>query len=166
MTYTKIRHSLAILVSILLTLCLSCTLAFASSRKLVSKSVSGSFWTLNMLKYSFTATAGITYNGNTIIQQSDLSFSAIKCWSDSTAALGTISPRQSRKYLSNGNAVYVVTVRRNAQGFYQDDIDYTLTYRASDPGNPYSIEHGKTEESILILVDVDVGEPYNVKYFE
>nr|CDL65559.1 unnamed protein product [uncultured bacterium] len=161
-SFKKISYTI---LSIFTILCLCIMPTYGASRKLINKSISGSFWTSNMLKYSFTATAGVTYNGSTITQQSDLSFGNIRCWSDTTAAMGVISPRQSRKYLSNGTAVYVVTVRRNAQGYYQDEIDYTLTYRASDPGTPYSLGE-EQEKNIMILVDVDVGEPYNIQYFK
>lgn len=159
----KLRKISAIFVSIILILCLASTMAFASSRKLITKNVSGSFWINGNFSYSFNATAGITYQGSSILGQSDLSFSSMKVTSNVPGVVGTIIPKQSRKYISGTSAVYVVTVSRNATGVYVDKIDYTLTYRASDAGKPYSL--GENEEP-MFLVDIEVGEPYDIQYFE
>ncbi len=60
------------------------------------------------------------------------------------------------------SAKYVVTLTRNIYGYYSDKIDYTLTYRVSDNGTPYSM---KDNTEPLILVDVEIGEPYDIKYY-
>ncbi|EFP61738.1 hypothetical protein HMPREF0983_01584 [Erysipelotrichaceae bacterium 3_1_53] len=46
---------------------------------------------------------------------------------------------------------------RNAMGVYMDKVDYTLKYKTTDSGTPYSLD----EESLL-LTSVDVSEPYDV----
>ena len=72
---------------------------------------------------------------------------------------GSIVPRQSSKYFTSSSATYVVTVTRNAYGMYADKVDYTLIYRPSDPGTPYSLNQDKQEFEVEIVE----GEPYDIQ---
>ena len=47
-------------------------------------------------------------------------------------------------------------------GVYADSVDYTLTYRTSDSGTPYSLEQDQDNDS-MILVDIQEGEPYDIE---
>ncbi len=160
------KHILKVLgmtLSCFMVLVLTSTMAFASTRKLITKTVSGSFWTNNCMRYSFNASAGLTYSGSTISSISDLSFSAISCWSTVAHTSGTIAPRQTNKYFSGNTATYKVTVTRNANGVYGDKVDYTLTYRTTDSGTPYSLD-GEIIEGVL--VSVEESEPYDIVFYE
>lgn len=53
----------------------------------------------------------------------------------------------------------MVTLTRNVYGYYSDKIDYTLTYRPSDSGTPYSLND---EDSFIVTVEV--SEPYDIEY--
>ncbi|MGN1276601.1 MAG: hypothetical protein ACI4UK_06400, partial [Floccifex sp.] len=74
---------------------------------------------------------------------------------------GSIIPKQTRKYFSGNTATYVVTVTRNAYGFYTDKVDYTFVYRSTDAGTPYSLR----DENDRISVEVIEGEPYDIEVF-
>ncbi len=142
---------------------LAVTPAYAWGRKLISKSVSGSFYINNSMKYSLGATAGVTYNdSNNITQISDLSFKNVKCTPTIDKTTCTIVPSQKSKRFSGNTATYVITVRRSVMGVYADSVDYTLTYRTSDSGTPYSLEQDQDNDS-MILVDIQEGEPYDIE---
>lgn len=158
----NIKKLFYVIISMFTVMCLCIMPTYAWGRKLVTKSTSGSFtWSAYRYNYSFNAVAGITYDdNNNITQISDLSFNNVKCISSDATVPGSITPRQSRKYFSGRTATYVVTVLRNAYGFYSDKVDYTFTYRSTDAGTPYSL---KDDESILVLVDVIESEPYDIQ---
>ena len=150
------RKKFSVCFFIVVCLALALTPVYAAwGRKLITKSISGSFWTNNSMKYSLRATAGITYDNNKITQISDLSFSSLNCQSTIYGGSCSILARQKSKSYSGGTATYVATVSRNAMGFSVDKVDYTLKYSVSDSGTPYSLD-----DDTLILVDVEVGEPY------
>lgn len=151
-----------VMFSVFTVFCLCIMPTYAWGRKLITKSVSGSFtWAAYRYTYSFNAVAGITYDdNNNITQISDLSFNNVVCKSSDASVPGNIIPRQSRKYFSGKTATYVVTVTRNAYGFYTDKVDYTLTYKTTDSGTPYSLN---PEDTTLILVEVTESEPYDIQ---
>lgn len=159
-----LKKTLYMVFTAILVMCLCMLPTYAWGRKLITKSISGSFWVNGNFYYSLNATAGISYEGSSILSQSDLSFSNINVTSTVPRVHGSVVPRQTSKYISGTSAVYVVTLTRNATGVYQDNINYTLTYRASDAGTPYSL--GNDEDNTMFLVDIEVGEPYNIQYFE
>ncbi len=134
----------------------------ATHRKIVSKSISDSMniWSAYNYNYYFTANAGLTYNdSNGISSISDLSFSGIGYTTGTPSLTASFTPSQISKSNMGSYAVYVVRVTRNIYGYYVDNINYTLTFSPSDYGVPYSI--GDEEE--MILVDVDVSEPYDIQ---
>lgn len=150
------RKRFSVCFSIIVCLFLVLTPIYATwGRKLITKTISGSFWINSSMKYSLKASAGITYDGNKITQISDLSFSNSNCQSTIYGVTCNITARQKSKTYSGGTATYVATVTRNATGVYADQVDYTLKYNVSDSGTPYSLD-----DDTLILVDVEVGEPY------
>ncbi len=151
-----------ILTSTILTLSLCVMPMFAYGRKLVGRTVNGSFsWSAYSFTYSFRATAGLTYNNsNNLTGISDLSFTGVSCKSSNTAVAGSIIPRQTRKTYSGKTATYVVTLTRTAQGFYSDKVNYTLTYKSTDSGTPYSLDEDEVD---YILVDVVESAPYDVQ---
>lgn len=157
----SLKKSIYIIISMITVICMCIMPTQARGRKLITKSVSGSFsWTFYDYNYSFNAVAGITYNdSNNITQISDLLFSNIVCNSSSMNFPGSIVPRQSSKYFTSSSATYVVTVTRNAYGMYADKVDYTLIYRPSDPGTPYSLNQDKQEFEVEIVE----GEPYDIQ---
>lgn len=158
----KNKKYIYIFTSLILTLSLCVMPMFAYGRKLVGKNVSGSFsWSAYSFSYSFRATAGLTYNNsNNLTSISDLSFSGISCKSSNSAVAGSIIPKQTRKSYSGKTATYVVTLTRTAQGFYTDKVNYTLTYRSTDAGTPYSFDEDDNE---YILVEVEESEPYDIQ---
>ena len=148
---------ITVCLSLLLCMFMVITPVYAWGRKLITKSISGSFYLNNSMKYSLNAVAGITYDGSKITQISDLSFNGSKCVSSITGVTCNIVSKQKSKTFSGGTATYGVTVTRNAMGVYMDKVDYTLKYKTTDSGTPYSLD----EESLL-LTSVDVSEPYDV----
>uniref|UniRef100_UPI0025904F4D hypothetical protein n=1 Tax=Dubosiella newyorkensis TaxID=1862672 RepID=UPI0025904F4D len=68
-------------------------------------------------------------------------------------------PSQKSKANYGSYATYVFTLTRNIYGYYSDKIDYTLTYRPSDSGTPYS---SNDEDSFIVTVEV--SEPYDIEY--
>ena len=159
-----LKRTFYLFVSMIMVMCMCIIPTYAWGRKLITKSASGSFsWTFYNYTYSFNAVAGITYNDNNAITQiSDLSFNNVVCNSSSFNFPGSIIPRQTSKTFSGNTATYVVTVTRNAYGMYSDQVNYTFTYRTSDSGVPYSL--GDNEPGIM--VEVTVGEPYNIQVYE
>lgn len=149
------------IIATLTAICLCITPTYAAGRKLVSRSISGSFtWSAYRYTYSFNAVAGLTYNNsNNLTQISNLSFNNTSCKSSDASVPGSIIPTQTRKYYSGKTATYVVTVTRNAYGFYTDKVNYTLTYRSTDSGTPYSLD----EEDQMILVEVTESAPYDIQ---
>ena len=137
---------------------------YAWGRKLITKSISGSLNVDgNIMYYSFNSTAGITYNdSNNITQISDLSFSNKSITMSNHRYNGDIIPRQISKNFSGNAATYTVKVTRTFQGYYSDNVNYTLTYRSTDAGTPYSIDN----DQVYFLVDIVEGEPYDVTHLE
>lgn len=156
------KKRILVITSLLLAISLSFTAIYAATtRKLITKSASGSFWVNNCMKYSFKASAGLTYNGSTISSISDLSFSGKTCTSTVPGSTCTIIPTQKSKTYSGNTAKYVVTITRNAAGVYSDKVDYTFTYKTTDSGTPYSLE--RPDDSKGVLVSVEVGNPYDIR---
>ncbi|MSS01975.1 hypothetical protein [Floccifex porci] len=157
-----------VLVTMLAMMCMSIVPAQAAAgRKLITKNVkSTQYWSTYTITYSVNATAGLTYNNsNNITAISDLSFSGHSYTVNPVASGGvtcTLTTRQKSKTYSGTTATYVMTLTRNVMGVYVDNVDYTLTYRTSDAGTPYSLE----KDEFLVLVDVEEGEPYNIQILE
>lgn len=155
-------------IYVILSVCLAffmSTINIFAARKIITKNVSDSLtvWSAYHYNYSFSASAVLTFDSsNKITQISDLSFSNIKYTTGSISLAASFTPTQKSKATYNGGqyAKYVVTVQRNVYGYYTDRIDYTLTYRPTDAGSPYSMDGG-TEP--LVLVDVEVGDPYDIQ---
>ncbi|MCF0105461.1 MAG: hypothetical protein HUJ53_01725 [Holdemanella sp.] len=136
----------------------------ASGRKIISKSIydTMTLWSAYTYNYYFTAHAVLTYNdSNSITQISDLSFSNIGYTASQPSLTANFIPSQKSKYYSGSYATYVVTLTRSVYGYYTDRVDYTLTYSVYDSGSPYSI--GNPDEEMM-LVNVEVGEPYDINY--
>lgn len=160
------RKKFITLLSCVLALILSMSLLSAASlRKNITKSASGSFYTNNMMRYSFSATAALSfdYKTNDITGISDLSFSNITCNNAIPGGFACmILPSLKSKTYTSKKATYVVTVKRNAGGFYVDNVDYTFNYYVTDSGTIYSAG----EDSNNIEVEVLMGEPYNIEFSE
>lgn len=159
----NLKKAFYVFINTFLVMCMCIMPTYAWGRKLITKSISGSFWANGTFSYSLNATAGISYEESSILSQSDLSFSNISVSSSIQGVYGNVIPRQTSKYISGTSAVYVVQLTRNATGVYSDKVNYTLTYRASDSGIPYSLN---TDEDTMILVDIEVSEPYDIQYLE
>lgn len=160
--YVK-KYVYGILASLLVMgLCIMPT--YAWGRKLITKPISGSLDVSgNIMNYSFNSTAGITYNdSNNITDISDLSFGYITITMSNHRYTGNVIPRMQSKYYSRNTATYTVQVTRTFQGYYSDKINYTLTYRSTDAGTPYSLN----VERDWLLVDITESEPYDIVYFE
>ncbi|NBK96927.1 MAG: hypothetical protein EOM50_02705 [Erysipelotrichia bacterium] len=85
-----------VLFTAVLTISLTLVGINASSRKLITKSASGAFCTNNMMRYSFNASAGLTYSGSTISAISDLAFSNSTCTSSVIGGACSIIPTQKK----------------------------------------------------------------------
>lgn len=152
-------------ISMLTVMCMCIMPAYAWGRKIIPKTINGSMtvWSAYHYNYYFTSHAVLTYNdSNQITQISDLSFTNIGYTSSHPSLTASFTPRQLSKSNNGSYATYVVQLTRNVYGYYSDNINYTLTYRPIDSGSPYSL--GGDQEDILILIDVEIGEPYNIKF--
>ena len=161
----NIKRFVFMLTTLFTVMCLCITPTFAWGRKLINKTVNDSFtiYSAYHYNYHFNAQAVITYNdSNSITQISDLAFSNIGYTHSNPSLTASFTPAQKSKSNLNSYARYVVTLTRNVYGYYTDKVDYTLTYRPSDYGTPYSLKEGDK----LILVDVEVGEPYDIMYLD
>ncbi len=157
----KLKKAFLLIASACFMILLLTTTAFASSRKLITKTVNG---TLNIYRaytynYHFNSSTVLTYTGNSISQISDLSFSNIGYTASQPSLSANFIPSQKSKANYGSYATYVVTLTRNIYGYYSDKIDYTLTYRPSDSGTPYSLND---EDSFIVTVEV--SEPYDIEY--
>lgn len=150
-----------------LVMCMCIMPTYAWGRKLITKPISGSLNVSgNVMSYSFNSTAGVTYNdANNITSISDLSFSNVSISMSNHRYNGNVIPRMASKYYSGNTATYTIQVTRTFQGYYTDKVNYTLTYRSTDAGTPYSLDPDKEKET-LILVDIVEGEPYDITYLE
>lgn len=160
-----VKKCLYVLSTFLIIIGLSTTITFAAGRKLVTKTVSDSFtlWSAYHYTYSFNATAGLTYNNsNNLSSVSDLSFSNVTYKASVPSLAANFIPRQTSRSVSGKTVTYVVTLTRSVYGYYTDKVNYTLTYRTSDAGTPYSLDDQNQE----ILVDVEVSEPYDVHIYK
>ncbi|MGM9947519.1 hypothetical protein [Floccifex sp.] len=158
----KKNRIFGILSAFTLIIAISTCMTFAASgRKLISKPISGSYYTNNSLRYSFSATAGISYTNDVIYAISDLSFSQVTITSTILGNTGTVVPRQISKTYSGSSATYVVQVTRTAQGVYSDKVNYTLVYRVSDAGTPYSLTPADE-----ITVEIIESEPYDIVWYD
>lgn len=160
----NLKKSLSGIIAALLVMCICIVPTYAWGRKLISKPISG---TLNVsgntMSYSFNSTAGITYNdSNNITEISDLSFGYVTITMSNHRYTGSVIPRMQSKYYSGNTATYTVQVTRTFQGYYSDKVNYTLTYRSTDAGTPYSLN----SEENLILVDIIESEPYDIVYLK
>lgn len=146
------------------------SISAASGRKLITKTVSETMnWSIYTFNYSFSSSAVLTYSNDAITQISDLSLYNIQCVCTigNQYASCTIIPRQKSKTYSGSTATYVVTVTRTAMGSYTDKVDYTIKYKVSDSGTPYSFGNEEVYELIDgVFVSVEVSEPYDIVYLE
>lgn len=162
--FRKVIYSL---FAFILILCVSITPAYAWGRKIITKSASGSFnYSIYNMNYSFSASSVISYEGNTVLSQSDLAFSNNVCSNTQNVITCMVIPRQTSKYISGSQAVYTVELTRSAYMLYSDKVTYTFTYTPSDAGSPYSLLDPNTEIIDGMLVTVEVSEPYDIVYYE
>lgn len=134
------------------------------ARKIISKSVTDNFsiWSAYHYTYRFNSSAVLTYDGSNITQISDLAFSNVSYTTEPVSLTASFTPRQKSKYIASDkkSAKYVVTVTRNVYGYYTDKVDYSLTYKPSDAGSPYSLGGGS---DIDFEVEIEVGQPYDIQ---
>lgn len=162
---SRFRKFFAAIMAVLMTLCLTTTMTFASSRKLITKTVSGSMtvYSAYHYNYSFNASAVLTYNGSSISQISDLSLGYVSYTASQPSLAATFVARQSSKANMGSYAKYVVTLTRTIYGYYTDKVDYTLTYRPSDAGTPYSVGGNDDQD---FVVEVEVSDPYDIQFLK
>lgn len=159
----KLKKILYACLSSFVILCLSLSMVFASGRKIIAKSISDSFtiWSAYHYNYSFNSSAVLTYNNsNNITAISDLAFSNVTYTTGTPSLAANFIPNQKSKTYSGNTARYVVTLTRSVYGYYSDKIDYTLTYKVSDAGSPYSINES---EKSGVLVEIEAGDPYDIQ---
>lgn len=163
----SIKKIFCIIITTFIVTCLFITTTFAWGRKLVTKNASSTlYWSAYTIKFSFNASAGLTYDdNNNITSISDLSLSGHTYTVSPTFSGGVscmLSTKQKSKRFSGRTATYVVTLTRNVMGFYVDNVDLTLTYKTTDSGTPFSIDRAEP----MILVDIEEGKPYNIQILE
>lgn len=156
----NLKKIFTVLISLIMCFGLLSATTLATSRKLITKKISDSAtpWSGYVYNYSFNTSAVLTYNSS-ISQISDLSFSSVTYTTNIPAPTAVFTLRQKSKANYGSYARYVVTLTRLFNGTYTDKIDYTLTYRSSDSGVPYSLNENK---DIAFLVDIEISEPYDI----
>ncbi len=164
------KKSISVLTVILLMIWVMNPIQAATGRKLITKTISGSYYTSNSISYSINVTAGISYTNNVIYSISNLSFSNIYITTTIPTNTGNVVPRQISKSYSGTTATYVVQVTRTAQGVYTDKVNYTIYYTIYDYGSPYSLGNGNENTTVnneaSIDVKIEMSEPYDIQYFE
>lgn len=162
---SKFRKILYAALALLTICCMSITNTYAWGRKLIPKTINGSMTVYSAYHYNyyFTANAVLTYNDNsTITQISDLSFTNIGYTASQPSLSATFIPKQISKVNRTSYATYTVQLTRNIYGYYVDNVNYTITYRPTDSGSPYSL--GDQEQDFI--VEVEVSEPYNIQFLK
>lgn len=160
----NLKKGIYFFICLFTAICLSCTTTYAYGRKKIAKTTSDSMtlWSAYHYNYHFTSHAVLTYNSsNTITQISDLAFTNVGYTSSQPSLAANFIPKQLSKSNGGSQAKYVVQLTRSVYGYYTDKVNYTLTYKPSNDGVPYSVEDDNP-----VLVDIEVSEPYDVQILD